>query len=120
MCVCVCVCVCCARACECMCIAHGVCGCGCEHARLLARTRATAQVGLLHLKCFNTYPTTSTSCIRKITSVSSGCELFLRFITLKIEASQEFAECKQQLVDSGNVFLQVGGKGRRTDRCIKV
>eukprot|EP00038_Savillea_parva_P030630 m.79125 g.79125 ORF g.79125 m.79125 type:complete len:535 (-) comp9267_c2_seq2:47-1651(-) len=48
----------------------------------------------------------------KITSVSSGCELFLRFITLKIEASVDFSECKRQLVDTGNVFLQRATMGR--------
>jgi translation initiation factor eIF-2B subunit alpha len=87
----------------------------------------------------------------KITSVSSGCELFLRcsltltvcigrhtvaipilplqahkcarsplslslcvdrFITLKIEASHDFALCKKQLIDTGNVFLRRATMGR--------
>jgi len=48
----------------------------------------------------------------KITSVSSGCELFLRTITLKIEASDDFAECKKQLVDTGNKYLKRATMGR--------
>eukprot|EP00042_Codosiga_hollandica_P025278 m.111423 g.111423 ORF g.111423 m.111423 type:complete len:300 (+) comp51820_c1_seq8:665-1564(+) len=47
-----------------------------------------------------------------ITSVSSGCELFLRFITLKAVHSQDFAECKRQLADSGKEFLERATQGR--------
>jgi len=49
----------------------------------------------------------------KITSVSSGCELFLRFITLKAaEYSQDFDACKQQLVAKGGDFLNKARLGR--------
>eukprot|EP00730_Choanoeca_flexa_P000483 TRINITY_DN10215_c0_g1_i3.p1 TRINITY_DN10215_c0_g1~~TRINITY_DN10215_c0_g1_i3.p1 ORF type:complete len:326 (+),score=68.59 TRINITY_DN10215_c0_g1_i3:211-1188(+) len=47
-----------------------------------------------------------------ITSVSSGCELFLRFITLKADAQQDFAECKQGLIQSGEQFLRRAQEGR--------
>eukprot|EP00039_Didymoeca_costata_P019400 m.337393 g.337393 ORF g.337393 m.337393 type:complete len:536 (+) comp18116_c0_seq1:105-1712(+) len=48
----------------------------------------------------------------KITSVSSGCELFLRFITLKAEYSKDFDECKRQLVDTGTQYLRKADLGR--------
>ncbi|XP_064612849.1 translation initiation factor eIF2B subunit alpha-like [Liolophura sinensis] len=43
-----------------------------------------------------------------VTSISSGCELFLRFITLtgaSLESS-DFNACKKLMVDRGNLFLQ--------------
>eukprot|EP00047_Mylnosiga_fluctuans_P010376 m.15983 g.15983 ORF g.15983 m.15983 type:complete len:273 (-) comp3086_c0_seq1:55-873(-) len=42
------------------------------------------------------------------TSVTSGCELFLRFITLKSieDFNKDFSEYKRQLVESGHVFLR--------------
>ncbi len=39
-----------------------------------------------------------------ITSIASGCELFLRFITLKADYVKSFDECKQQLVQHGKRF----------------
>eukprot|EP00052_Salpingoeca_macrocollata_P005134 m.45645 g.45645 ORF g.45645 m.45645 type:complete len:300 (-) comp14687_c0_seq2:214-1113(-) len=49
----------------------------------------------------------------KITSVSSGCELFLRFITLKADYTHDFADCKRQLIDSGEIFLKKATQGRQ-------
>lgn len=49
------------------------------------------------------------------TSVSSGCELFLRFITLKSEedfGNKDFNEYKRQLVASGDVFLRKAMQAR--------
>lgn len=41
-----------------------------------------------------------------ITSVSSGCELFLRFITLASLESSDFEEVKDILIKRGELFLQ--------------
>uniref|UniRef100_T1J6K5 Translation initiation factor eIF2B subunit alpha n=1 Tax=Strigamia maritima TaxID=126957 RepID=T1J6K5_STRMM len=40
-----------------------------------------------------------------ITSVSSACELFLRFITLTSMEPRDFQVCKQTLIERGEVFL---------------
>ncbi|XP_071944522.1 translation initiation factor eIF2B subunit alpha-like isoform X2 [Antedon mediterranea] len=39
-------------------------------------------------------------------AVQSGCELFLRFITLASLEQQDFHDCKKILVQRGNVYLQ--------------
>lgn len=41
-----------------------------------------------------------------VTSISSGCELFLRFITLTALDNPDLQECKRILVERGNLFLQ--------------
>jgi translation initiation factor eIF-2B subunit alpha len=45
-------------------------------------------------------------------SVSSGCELFLRFITLTSLEQSAFDECKKLLLERGNLFLQRAFKAR--------
>ncbi|XP_055347334.1 translation initiation factor eIF-2B subunit alpha-like [Paramacrobiotus metropolitanus] len=40
------------------------------------------------------------------TSISSGCELFLRFITLAALDHSNFDECKEVLIERGNIFLR--------------
>lgn len=50
------------------------------------------------------------NCIKKTnqsaTSVSSACELFLRFITLSSSMEQrDFEECKKSLIQRGNIYL---------------
>ena len=47
-----------------------------------------------------------------ITSVVSGTDLFLQFLTLKAEYSRDFEECKRQLVETGAVFLRKAELGR--------
>lgn len=47
-----------------------------------------------------------------VTSTSSGCELFLRFITLTALDIPDFQELKQNLVERGNVFLNTVAKSR--------
>ncbi len=37
----------------------------------------------------------------QVTAVSSGCELFMRFITLKADYTRDFEECKRNLIESG-------------------
>ncbi|CAF4188555.1 unnamed protein product, partial [Rotaria magnacalcarata] len=39
-------------------------------------------------------------------SVKSGCELFLRFITLAKFDTFEIDECRQKLIERGEVFLE--------------
>jgi len=51
-----------------------------------------------------------TSCNRTgqyglITAINSGCELFLRFITLCALDISDIDECKRTMIDRGNVFL---------------
>ncbi|EDQ92685.1 uncharacterized protein MONBRDRAFT_19405 [Monosiga brevicollis MX1] len=41
-----------------------------------------------------------------ITSVSSGCELFIRFITLNADAASDFATCLKLIVENGRAFLE--------------
>lgn len=41
-----------------------------------------------------------------VTSVESGCELFLRFITLASLDQTDFDECKRVLVERGHLFLE--------------
>ncbi|KAL5017493.1 hypothetical protein ScPMuIL_007082 [Solemya velum] len=41
-----------------------------------------------------------------VTSISSGCELFLRFITLTSLDHPNFEECQKILVERGNLFLR--------------
>nr|XP_054749567.1 translation initiation factor eIF-2B subunit alpha-like [Lytechinus pictus] len=40
-----------------------------------------------------------------VTAISSGCELFLRFITLAALDHKNFNECKKILVNRGNMYL---------------
>ncbi|CAH1800589.1 unnamed protein product [Owenia fusiformis] len=40
------------------------------------------------------------------TAILSGCELFLRFITLASLDSPDFQECRQVLIERGNMFLK--------------
>ncbi|XP_002739896.1 translation initiation factor eIF2B subunit alpha-like [Saccoglossus kowalevskii] len=47
---------------------------------------------------------THTDCTM-VTSVSSGCELFLRFITLASLEHSNFQECKKILIERGQLFL---------------
>ncbi|XP_046374429.1 translation initiation factor eIF2B subunit alpha-like [Haliotis cracherodii] len=48
-----------------------------------------------------------------VTSISSGCELFLRFITLANLQHSDFQECQKILVQRGNVFLQKVASSRQ-------
>ncbi|EDO35087.1 predicted protein [Nematostella vectensis] len=48
-----------------------------------------------------------------VTSVSSGCELFLRFITLSALDSPDFKECKRVLVERGQLFLKRAASARQ-------
>ncbi|XP_013413591.1 translation initiation factor eIF-2B subunit alpha [Lingula anatina] len=48
-----------------------------------------------------------------VASISSGCELFLRFITLTALDHSDFQECKTILLNRGNVFLQKVGMCRK-------
>ncbi|XP_031553243.1 translation initiation factor eIF-2B subunit alpha-like [Actinia tenebrosa] len=47
-----------------------------------------------------------------VTSVSSGCELFLRFITLASLDNPDFKECKRLLVERGQLFLKRAAAAR--------
>jgi translation initiation factor eIF-2B subunit alpha len=46
-------------------------------------------------------------------SVESGCELFLRFITLTSLDHPDFAECKRKLLERGAIYLEKVGISRR-------
>ncbi|XP_046579399.1 translation initiation factor eIF-2B subunit alpha-like [Haliotis rubra] len=48
-----------------------------------------------------------------VTSISSGCELFLRFITLANLQHSDFQECQKILVQRGNMFLQKVASSRQ-------
>lgn len=48
-----------------------------------------------------------------VTSISSGCHLFLRFITLTALDNPDFQECKRILVERGNLFLKKSEGSRR-------
>ncbi|XP_041349691.1 translation initiation factor eIF-2B subunit alpha-like [Gigantopelta aegis] len=48
-----------------------------------------------------------------VTSISSGCELFLRFITLANLQHSDFQECQKILVQRGNLFLQKVASSRQ-------
>ncbi|XP_065055540.1 translation initiation factor eIF2B subunit alpha-like [Rhopilema esculentum] len=48
-----------------------------------------------------------------VTSVSSGCELFLRFVTLASLDQSDFKECKRILVDRGELFLKKAAGSRK-------
>lgn len=78
---------------------------------LFACTAATLAELRNGLKSVITALTKSTD--SKITSVSSGCELFLRFITLKADYVQSFEECKNQLVKHGRFFWVCLLSGRK-------
>ncbi len=58
-----------------------------------------------------------TTCIQEVPTagINSGCELFLRFITLTGTAldNPDFQQCKQILVDRGNIFLDKVASSRR-------
>ncbi|EEB13807.1 translation initiation factor eIF-2B subunit alpha, putative [Pediculus humanus corporis] len=41
-----------------------------------------------------------------VTAVASGCELFMRFITLAALDHKNFQECKQVMLNRGNLFLE--------------
>lgn len=50
------------------------------------------------------------------TSITSGCELFLRFITLaapEVLLSKDFSECKKALASRGQLFLQQAENSRK-------
>ncbi|KAK3752724.1 hypothetical protein QZH41_018688 [Actinostola sp. cb2023] len=47
-----------------------------------------------------------------VTSVSSGCELFLRFITLAALDNPDFKECKRVLIERGQLFLKRAAAAR--------
>ncbi|XP_033111522.1 translation initiation factor eIF-2B subunit alpha-like [Anneissia japonica] len=46
------------------------------------------------------------------TAIQSGCELFLRFITLASLEQQDFHDCKKILVQRGNVYLDKVAQSR--------
>ncbi|XP_070572144.1 translation initiation factor eIF2B subunit alpha-like [Ptychodera flava] len=48
-----------------------------------------------------------------VTSISSGCELFLRFITLASLEHSNFQECKKILIERGELFLSKVAKARQ-------
>ncbi|XP_077995628.1 translation initiation factor eIF2B subunit alpha-like [Glandiceps talaboti] len=48
-----------------------------------------------------------------VTSISSGCELFLRFITLASLEHSNFQECKKILIERGQLFLNKVAKARQ-------
>eukprot|EP00112_Aurelia_sp_Birch-Aquarium-sp1_P019380 Seg4784.1 transcript_id=Seg4784.1/GoldUCD/mRNA.D3Y31 product="Translation initiation factor eIF-2B subunit alpha" protein_id=Seg4784.1/GoldUCD/D3Y31 len=48
-----------------------------------------------------------------VTSVSSGCELFLKFVTLASLDQPDFKECKRILVERGQLFLQKAAGSRK-------
>eukprot|EP00794_Sanderia_malayensis_P014409 gene14409-15910_t len=48
-----------------------------------------------------------------VTSVSSGSELFLRFVTLASLDQTDFQECKRILVERGQLFLQKAAGSRK-------
>ncbi|XP_033628407.1 translation initiation factor eIF-2B subunit alpha-like [Asterias rubens] len=70
----------------------------------LKRSQAGTLAGLREsLKgCINWLMETDNSA----TSISSGCELFLRFITLAALDQMNFQECKNILVERGKLYLQ--------------
>ncbi|XP_065196803.1 translation initiation factor eIF2B subunit alpha-like [Sycon ciliatum] len=45
-------------------------------------------------------------------SVESGCELFLRFITLTSLDNPDFVECKKKLLERGRMFMQLSSHSR--------
>ncbi|KXJ29025.1 translation initiation factor eIF-2B subunit alpha [Exaiptasia diaphana] len=47
-----------------------------------------------------------------VASVSSGCELFLRFITLAALDNPDFKECKRVLIERGQLFLKRAADAR--------
>jgi len=53
---------------------------------------------------------------KSVSSISSGCELLLRFITLaapEILLSKDFSECKRVLAERGELFLQQAENSRK-------
>ncbi|XP_045171611.2 translation initiation factor eIF-2B subunit alpha-like [Mercenaria mercenaria] len=48
-----------------------------------------------------------------VTSISSGCELFLRFITLTSLEDTDFQKCQNIMVERGNMFLQKVASSRQ-------
>lgn len=48
-----------------------------------------------------------------VTSISSGCELFLRFITLASLDNPDFQECKRVLVERGQLYLKRAASARQ-------
>lgn len=50
--------------------------------------------------------TTLTQTDISVTSVSSGCDLFLRFITLTSLEDSSFEKCQKIMVERGNLFLE--------------
>jgi len=50
---------------------------------------------------------------QSVTSISSGCELFLRFITLTALDHTDFEECKNVLVERGALFLRKAESSRK-------
>ncbi|XP_065831136.1 translation initiation factor eIF2B subunit alpha-like [Oscarella lobularis] len=49
---------------------------------------------------------------QSVVSVESGCELFLRFITLTALDKQDFSECKRLLIERGQLYLQRAAQAR--------
>lgn len=41
-----------------------------------------------------------------VTAVASGCELFMRFITLATLDNKNFKHCKKVMLERGNLFLK--------------
>ncbi|KAL4224087.1 Translation initiation factor [Mactra antiquata] len=54
---------------------------------------------------------TQTDC--SVTSIQSGCELFLRFITLTSLEDTDFQKCQHIMVERGNMFLQKVASSRQ-------
>ncbi|KAM7440254.1 Translation initiation factor [Porites harrisoni] len=48
-----------------------------------------------------------------VTSISSGCELFLRFITLASLDNPDFQECKRVLLERGQLYLKRAASARK-------
>lgn len=48
-----------------------------------------------------------------VASISSGCELFLRFITLASLDNPDFEECKRVLVERGQLYLKRAASARK-------
>ncbi|KAI0226293.1 Translation initiation factor eIF-2B subunit alpha [Lamellibrachia satsuma] len=71
----------------------------------IRRNSAETLVGLReNLK--DAISTLTTSDHALVTSISSGCELFLRFITLTALDNPDFDECKKILLERGQMFLR--------------
>lgn len=41
-----------------------------------------------------------------VTAVASGCELFMRFITLAALDNKNFQQCKQVMLERGKLFFE--------------